>query len=240
MATLTFTTKREGVLTDATSVVLSNAAGTAGIVRNDTGATVVAADTATINSSVGTYTYEFAAPVENIFYSVYYKVTVSYSTVFSKIVFYVSSTDATTIVPSAILAQYLISTLSLFTAVSDSSTWPLFQGFLPDSDAIENDAAAIFDVEPYTQGKSMSGALDQRYGVQFVIRSRTYDNGYKKARTLLDALQNKSQVSEVINGTTFVIENISSASGIVSLGTEKSSKQRFIFSIDTFVTIKEQ
>ena len=36
--TLTFTTKLESVLTNPTSVVLSNAAGTLGIKRNDTGA----------------------------------------------------------------------------------------------------------------------------------------------------------------------------------------------------------
>jgi hypothetical protein len=46
MALLRFTTKIAGVLADVTSVVLSDPTGTYGIKRNDTGATVIAANTA--------------------------------------------------------------------------------------------------------------------------------------------------------------------------------------------------
>ncbi len=239
MATLTFTTLKENVLTNATSVTLSNIAATIGIKRNDTGAIVVAAGTATVNPVTGTYTYDFTAPAENVFYTVYFKVVASGSTIYQEIVFYVGLNSATAIVPSAIIAQYVISTLSLFTAVSAATTWPLYQAFLPDSDAAEDDLAAIFDVVPYTQGKVMNGDLHQRYGIQFLIRSTSYNNGFTKAKILLETLQDTSQINIVIGGITFVIENISSVSGVTSVGTERSSKQRFIFSVDLLVTIKE-
>jgi len=239
MTTITFTTKLEGVLTNATSVTLSNSDATIGIKRNDTGAVVVAAGTVLTNSSTGTYSYVFTAPAESVFYTAYIKITASGSTLYHTIVFYVGLSSSTIVVPSAVISQYLISTLGLFTAISEASTWPLYQAFLPDSGAIEDDAAAIFDIAPYIQGKDMGGSLNQRYGIQFLIRSRSYNDGFTKASILLSSLQNKSQVYEIVGGTTFIIENISSASGVVSVGTERSSKQRFIFSLDLLVTIKE-
>ena len=240
ITTITFTTKLEGSLTNATSVVLSNSAGTAGIIRNDTGVSVVDADTGLVNATTGSYSYEFTPPVEDVFYTAYIKVIASGSTVHQEVVFYVGVTSSMALVPSSVMAQYVISTLGLFNASLPSAEWSLYQAFLPDSDAIEDDVAAIFDATPYTQGKHMQGALDQRYAIEFLIRSTSYDTGFKKAKTLLDSLQNKSQVSETIGGNTFIIENISSVTGVTSLGTERSSKQRFIFSVNLLVTIKEQ
>jgi len=238
--TLTFTTKLESVLTNPTSVVLSNAAGTLGIKRNDTGASVVVAGTALTNTSAGVYTYSFTASVEDVFYTAYFKVVGSGSTLYQEVSFYVGVTTSMSMVPSSVMAQYLISTLGIFNATSPAAEWSLYQAFLPDGDVVKDDVAAIFDTTPYTQGKHMQGALDQRYGVKFLIRAVSYDTGFQKAKTLLDSLQNKSQVSETIGGTTFVIENISSTSGVTSVGTERTSKQRFIFSVDLLVTIKEQ
>jgi len=238
--TITLTTKNDDILTNATSVTLSNSGATIGIIRNDTSAVVIAAGTVTVNSATGTYTYTFTPPAENVFYTIYFKVIASGSTVYREIIFYVGLSSTTSIVPSAIIAQYLISTLSLFTAPSESTTWPLYEAFLPDSDAAEDDLAAIFDTVPYTQGKSMDGDLDQRYGIELLIRSTSYNTGYTKSKILLETVQDTSQASEVIGGTTFVIENISSVSGVTSLGTERSSKQRFIFSVNLLATIKEQ
>ena len=238
--TLTFTTTLESALTNATSVTLSNSDATIGIKRNDTNAVVVSAGTALTNPSAGTYVYEFTAPTEVVFYTAYLKVVASGSTIYHTVVFYVGVSGATVIVPSAIIAQYVISTLALFTAASADSDWPLYQAFLPDGDVVKDDVGAIYDVGPYTQGKHMRGALDQRYGIKFLIRSRNYDDGFTKSKVLLDSLQNKSQVSETVGGTAFIIENISSVTGVTSLGTERSSTQRFIFSIDLLVTIKEQ
>ena len=238
--TITFTTKLEDVLTNPTSVVLSNAAATIGIKRNDTGTSVVAAGTALTNSSAGTYTYLFTPPIEDVFYTAYIKVIASGSTLYKEESFYVGVTSSMSLVPSSVMAQYLISTLEIFNATNPAADWSLYQAFLPDSDAAKDDIAAIFDTTPRTQGKHMGGALDQRYGVEFLIRATDYETGFQKAKTLLDSLQNKSQVSETIGGTTFVIENISSVTGVTALGTEKSSKQRFIFSVNLLATIKEQ
>jgi hypothetical protein len=54
---LQFQFKVGGVLTNATSIVLSDAAGTFGVKRTDTSATIVAAGTAMTNASTGVYRY---------------------------------------------------------------------------------------------------------------------------------------------------------------------------------------
>lgn len=64
----------EGVLTNATSVTLSNAAGTIGVVRNDTGASVVAPGTAMPLISTGTYEYTFTEPAPELTYTAWIKI----------------------------------------------------------------------------------------------------------------------------------------------------------------------
>jgi hypothetical protein len=59
------------VLTDVTSIVLSNAAGTIGIKRNDTGAAVVADGTPFVKISTSVYEYEFNEPEVGLLYTVY-------------------------------------------------------------------------------------------------------------------------------------------------------------------------
>jgi len=63
MATITFTTKIAGVLTNVTSVVLADPASppTYGLRRVDTGQVIVAANTVLANPSAGTYTVTFTA-----------------------------------------------------------------------------------------------------------------------------------------------------------------------------------
>ena len=239
MPTITITTSKAGVLTNATSVTLSNAAGTAGITRNDTGAVVIADGTAFTNSATGTYTYVFTAPEVDVFYTATVETVASGSTTFREIIFYVSTSSASVIVPSAIISQYLISTVSLFSAVSAATTWPLFKTSLPDGRNINDDAAAVWDTSPELQSKQMDGDLVQRYGVQLMIRSKSYNDGWEKASIVHNAFQTVNRIDEVIGGTTFRINNISAGSGVVSLGTERTNKQRYLFSINILATIKE-
>lgn len=59
----------DGILTDVTSVALSDPTGTFGVKRNDTGATVVADGTAMTKVGTGTYEYAFAEPEPNLTYT---------------------------------------------------------------------------------------------------------------------------------------------------------------------------
>lgn len=66
---LTAQFKPGGVLTNATTAVLSDATGTYGIKRNDTDAVVVADGAALVNTSTGVYTYSFTDPGAGLTYT---------------------------------------------------------------------------------------------------------------------------------------------------------------------------
>lgn len=67
--TLTFEFYVDGSLTDATSVVLRDPTGAYGVKRDDTDATVVAADTAMTHSGTGLYTYVMTEPAAGLTYT---------------------------------------------------------------------------------------------------------------------------------------------------------------------------
>lgn len=69
--TIRFTHRVNGTLTDVTSVVLSNSAGTLGVKRNDTDAAVVADGTAMTKVSTGIYEYTFTDPAAGLEYTAY-------------------------------------------------------------------------------------------------------------------------------------------------------------------------
>lgn len=61
----------DDVLTDMTSVKLSNEAGTYGVIRNDTSAVVVADDTTMTHISTGVYEYSWTDPAYDLVYTVW-------------------------------------------------------------------------------------------------------------------------------------------------------------------------
>ncbi len=69
--TITFTLKVGGVLTNATSAVLSDPTGTFGVKRDDTDAAIVADGTAMTHSSTGVYSYTFTEPAAGLAYTSY-------------------------------------------------------------------------------------------------------------------------------------------------------------------------
>lgn len=75
MTKITFKFRVNNTLTDATSVVLSNAAGTFGMKRNDTNAVIAADGTAMTKESTGTYTYSFTEPASGLTYTYWPEVT---------------------------------------------------------------------------------------------------------------------------------------------------------------------
>lgn len=67
--TISFKLAVDGVLTDATSVVLSDPTGAFGVKRTDTGAVVVADGTAMTKDGVGLYSHTFTDPASGLVYS---------------------------------------------------------------------------------------------------------------------------------------------------------------------------
>lgn len=76
--------KPGGVLADADAVVLSDAAATFGVKRRDTGALVVAANTAMVRQSLGVYAYTFTDPAPELEYEFYVAFTYGSQTIYEQ------------------------------------------------------------------------------------------------------------------------------------------------------------
>ena len=83
MSVIQTTIKLDGVLTDPTSVKLSDPAGTYGVKRNDTDAVVVADAVAMTKVSTGVYRYEFTDPAYDLEYTAYIETVYSGETTWS-------------------------------------------------------------------------------------------------------------------------------------------------------------
>jgi hypothetical protein len=96
---ITFRVKVGGVLTNATSVLLSNAAGTAGVTRDDSGDTVVADGEPMINTATGVYQYTIDDAVPGVVYRYYVECVLNGTTYRDE--------DTTTLSSSSTLLSYL-------------------------------------------------------------------------------------------------------------------------------------
>ena len=84
MPTINIEHEVDGVLTTPTSIVLADRAGTYGVKRNDTAATVVNAGTAMTAQSTGVYYHTFADPANDLTYTYWIKIVYDGTTTFSE------------------------------------------------------------------------------------------------------------------------------------------------------------
>ena len=122
---------------------------------------------------------------------------------------------------------------------NNSNEWPIYVGFLPDA---PNDAICIYDTAGRMDGRVMgSGEQIEHPGIQVRVRGVNYLETQTKATAIafyLDGLNHV--VVEVESDTVFVVQNVSRAGGILSVGVEESDKRRHHFTINATVTLREQ
>jgi hypothetical protein len=141
--------------------------------------------------------------------------------------------------PAYIMAQYLIDE-GLLISPGDSGDWPVFVGSLPDGDDAADEVVMSMDTSPVKDGRIFeNGENIFHYGFQLLIRATAYNTGYAKAQALADNLESIRRNTLVISSTTYRIDNVTQATGIIVLGQEDGSKRRELFSLNFLVTLKE-
>lgn len=238
MATIRFTTKIDDVLTNVTSVVLSDPTGSYGIQDTD-GSTIVAVNTALTNVSAGTYEYDFSDAESSTEYRFYIKWAYGGETHYVETVYTASAGAAPSegrTMPSEVLWKYLVDTAELFTSPADGATWPLFIGHLPDANDVEDEAGAIYNTVGLFDGKDMRENIDQHFGIQISVRSLTEQAGYDKMSDIEADLKSvHNELVSFIAGETWQINTISQTGPIVSLGVDE--QRRFLFTLNVIVSM---
>jgi hypothetical protein len=140
--------------------------------------------------------------------------------------------------PATILREY-ITFITLLQTPSGSSVWPCYIGSMPDGDFIEDDCACAYDTSGWLDGRIMDGPSIEHFGVQLMIRSREYQDGWDKADSICSALSAVLNYPIDYGDDSFVIYNVSRTTPIVSLGNERETKRRFLFTINFLTTIRQ-
>jgi len=135
-----------------------------------------------------------------------------------------------------VLAEYLTTTLELFTKPEVAGDWPLFTGNLPDHNSVEDSAAAVFDVEGDYQCKDMNGEEYQRYGVLLHVRGASYLAAWAKLSAVIYTFAQITNQYATVNGRVYTILNVSTMNGIEHESVD--SKQRDILSVKLLASLK--
>jgi hypothetical protein len=142
--------------------------------------------------------------------------------------------------PASVLATYLTGQALMIVpgAVGD---WPLYISSLPDGDNVDDNAGAIYDTAPIKDGRYMGdGEVVNHYGIQLKIRSRTFEEGWDKMNTIAVNLDQVDRQEVTKNSVDYLIQNISRASGVTSLGIETvGTKRRNLFVLNLLMTMEE-
>ena len=141
--------------------------------------------------------------------------------------------------PAILIRQYIIDDLLLLQSPSGAATWPCYIGSMPDGDLISHDCACIYDTTGVKDGRLMIGPTIQHYGIQLMIRSEEYQDGWEKIDDICSALDAVVQIDLIYNGETYRVHNISRSGSILPLGNEPNTKRRFLFTANFLVTVHQ-
>lgn len=138
--------------------------------------------------------------------------------------------------PAAIIAHYLTG-LALMSVPNSGLEWPLYISHSPD---ILGEFGTIYNISPRKDGRYMGdGEVLQHYGVTIQIKSENEDSGWDKCNSLAGQLDAVHNIEVILEGTTYIMRNISRVGGISSLGNETGTKRRRIFEMNFLTDISK-
>jgi hypothetical protein len=145
--------------------------------------------------------------------------------------------------PADILRQLMVD-LSLGTTPSDDDSWPIYCSVQPDT---PDNLITTYDTTGVHQGRVMTdGEVQERHGVQILIRSSRFTTGWTKSRAISVALDAAYDASVVMGVESYTVHAISRSSGPIALGKEvpvdggnTPSSKREVFSLNCTVSVRE-
>jgi hypothetical protein len=141
--------------------------------------------------------------------------------------------------PAYILKQFIIAEgIGSMTNPSAGNDWPLYISSTPDGSGIKTNLGVLYDSVPLKDGRLMDGPVIVHYGIQLRIRSQKHLDGYTKAEEIAAALDGIANGTITINAKDYIIVNVSRSGPPISLGAEKGTTNRRLFTVNFSVTMK--
>lgn len=140
----------------------------------------------------------------------------------------------------AVIIRDFVISRSLGNVYDTPSTWPVFVANIPQS---PDNVIVINETTSVRDGRDMiSGAYFDRKGVQFLIRSNTYNPGQLKARDIVKDLTETATFPQVYllssSSEYYRINNFSLTSGPIPIGREIEASKRYQFTINFLVSLE--
>lgn len=132
--------------------------------------------------------------------------------------------------PTLVLATYIEANTDLVLGNN------LFVGALPDEPIL---AAALYDTLGVDDGKGMDGTVYIHRGVQILVRSRSYAQGWSKIKEFENLFSTLTNEVVSINTDSFIIAAVMNTSGPFTLGLNEA-KNATDFALNLTMTIEEQ
>lgn len=151
----------------------------------------------------------------------------------------VDPTVVDNVTPAVVMREYIVTVLAEMSMPSLSDIWPLYVSHLPDGENVDDQAGAVYDTSAAKDGRLMEGPVVLHEGVELVVRSPSYSQGWSKIKDITDALDLVNNVSITVNTVDYLIEAFS-GNGPVAMGKEtETAKRREKFSASFFMTFKK-
>jgi hypothetical protein len=142
------------------------------------------------------------------------------------------------------IVRYLLVDLGFGSSPSGTADWPIYCSSEPDS---PDNLITTIDMTGVHQGRLMvDGEVQERHGVQILIRNARFVAGWLKSRQIAVALDAVYQSTVVVGAKSYLVHAITRSSGPLSLGMEAPSEgratpisKRETFSVNCTVSVRE-
>lgn len=140
--------------------------------------------------------------------------------------------------PPADITRYLLISLGEGVLPSAGGSWPVYAAQTPNS---PDNMVVVLGTSNTHQGRThYDGEVQERHGVQILVRCITYPVGSTKANAIGIALdQDVYDTAIVIGSSTYNVHAFSRTSGPIDLGKETPDSKRDLFSINATVSLRQ-
>lgn len=125
-------------------------------------------------------------------------------------------------------------------ALADDSggAWPIHISFMPN---LPHVAICVYDTAGEKDGRIMQGPTIEHPGIQVVVRTPFYDQGWIKAQTIAEAFDNQVKtIVAVDSASVYTLHDVSRRGLIIPVGIdEQDGQRRHYFTINAVVTMAQ-
>ena len=120
----------------------------------------------------------------------------------------------------------------------DGSDWLIFATNEPDA---PDNVITVYDIAGTDHGRIMySGELQQHYGFQVRIRSRTHNVGWLKADTIRRGMaEDVLRAYVAVGSDTYFLQCVANISQVLTLGKDKPMGKRSLFTVNAVSAIRK-